>query len=164
MKTYILLDDTNVAIASTEAAPTANELGLQFGDSIYSGLSLATAVIVELPEAPADFVGGKYMFSGASLAPNPAYVDLSASTPASLAQTKEWPALDFYNKFTPQQRIAIRAAAKADSIADDLVKTLELYIADRRVVRNDGGALSQGLAHLVSSGVMTQTEVDALVN
>lgn len=161
---YVLLNANKVAIAATASAPTDNERGLEFGDSTYSGLSLATATIIQLPDAPTDLGGGKYRLNTTAdgLEPNPAYVAPPTPVP-DVAPAKEWAALDFYNRFTPQQRIKIRTAAKTDALVDDLVRTLDLYIADRRIVRNDGGDMSQGLAHLVSTGVLTKAEVDALV-
>lgn len=165
MTIQVLFDDQAIAIDATQETPADNERGLQFGQSTYSGLSLATASIVRLASVPADFVGLKYRLNATAdgLEPNPAYVVPVAPPTEAVPAAKEWPALDFYNKFSPGQRIAIRTAAKTDPVADDLVRTLELYIADRRMVRDDGGSLTQGLAHLVSTGVLTQAEVDALV-
>lgn len=83
---FILLNADKVAIAATTKAPVDNERGLELGDSTYSGLSLATATIIQLPDVPADFGGGRYRINAAAdgLEPNPAYVAPAAPAPVAL--------------------------------------------------------------------------------
>lgn len=55
---------------------------------------------------------------------------------------------DFYRRFTPGERIAIRSLAKVDPVAEDFMHTLDAAIASGTPVRRDDPDLVAGLAYL----------------
>jgi hypothetical protein len=58
------------------------------------------------------------------------------------------PSFDFYRRFTPAERIAVRALAKTDPIAEDFLHTLDSAIASQVNVRSDDPDTRAGLAYL----------------
>jgi len=63
-----------------------------------------------------------------------------------------WTAYEFLNRFTAEERSALRAAAKTDDAVADL---LLLVQAAQEVISNDPVTVS-GMSYLVASGLITE--------
>lgn len=95
-----------------------------------------------LPEHLGDGWRCEYIHSG------PTNTDQDASEESPVY---EWSVLDFLRRFTAQERIAARQAAKTDPILEDFWGLLDRAT----IVRNDDPDVLLGLGYLVQQGLLT---------
>jgi len=70
-----------------------------------------------------------------------------------------WTAYEFLNRFTPDERIAYRNAAKTDDLVADF---LNLAQAAQEIISNDPMTIA-GMDYLVSQGLLTQARRDEIL-
>lgn len=66
---------------------------------------------------------------------------------------------EFFERFTPEERAAIRAAASSDTTTADILQSLNL--AD--VVVNIDPRVTSGMSHLVSTNILTQARAEEIL-
>ena len=71
--------------------------------------------------------------------------------PVPVIPPNQWPAFDFYRKFTAAQRIAIRTLANTDPVVADFMHTLDSAIASGTSVIANDPDLTSGLAYLTTA-------------
>jgi len=71
--------------------------------------------------------------------------------PPAVIPPNQWPAFDFYRKFTAAQRIAIRTLANTDPVVADFMHTLDSAIASGTSVIANDPDLTSGLAYLTTA-------------
>jgi hypothetical protein len=72
---------------------------------------------------------------------------------------KVWSPLEFMEKFTTEERIALRTFAKSDVLAEDWLDLLKAA----NEVRMDDPRTRAGLDYMVLKGVLSQARVDEIL-
>jgi hypothetical protein len=66
---------------------------------------------------------------------------------------------EFFDRFTPAERTAIRAASLADNATADILQSLN--VAD--VVLNTDPRVTSGMSYLVSTNLLTQARAEEIL-
>lgn len=72
------------------------------------------------------------------------------------ARVLQWDAFDFKNRFTPQERIAIRTAAKADASVEDFMDMLDTAGMTGTMIKADDVLLNIALQALEDAGLIAE--------
>lgn len=70
------------------------------------------------------------------------------------------PALEFWERFTRQERIILRNAAKNDPVIEDFIETMKLYMILNRSISVAAQDTMDGINYLVAQGLMDQARAD----
>lgn len=77
--------------------------------------------------------------------------------------TRSWDAFDFKNRFTPQERIAIRTAAKVDASVEDFMDMLDTAGMTGTMIKANDALLNVALATLESAGLIGAGRKDEIL-
>lgn len=83
--------------------------------------------------------------------------------PEHPAIVQAWDAFDFKNRFTPQERIAIRTAAKSDASVEDFMDMLDTAGMTGTRIKADDALLNVALAALESAGLIGAGRKDEIL-
>lgn len=70
------------------------------------------------------------------------------------------PALEFWERFTREERIHLRIAAKTDPVIEDFIDTMKLYMEHNKFISIAANDTVNGFDYLVYTGLMTRERAD----